>query len=50
MVIGGMDSNDACEKIYTVYGAFSSVTTNLNQMLKDEKHGGHVSLRVHRLL
>ena len=49
MVRGGIDSNAACEKIYAVYGPSSSVTMILNQMIKDEKHGGHVSLRVHRL-
>ena len=48
MVRGGIDSKVACDKIYKVYGESSSVTTILNQMKKDEMHGGHVSLRVYR--
>jgi hypothetical protein len=50
MVRSGMDSKDACDKIYTVYGKRESVTKILRALQRDKKTGGHPNLRIRRLL
>ena len=44
MVRRGWDAQDACNKLYDVYGHQLSVTAIINQMRKDRRNGGHPSL------
>ena len=49
MVRGGWDANQACNRIYEVYGANQTVTTIINLMRCDKANGGHPALRVENL-
>ena len=44
MVRCGWNSSEACNKVYAVYGCNSSVTSIINRMRKDRKHGGNPAL------
>jgi len=46
MVRSGWSANDACNRIYEVYGESSSVTQIINQMRRDRRNGGHPALRI----
>lgn len=46
MVRAGDTAQIAIDKIRVVYGASLSVTTIINRMMADRKHGGHPQLRV----
>ena len=45
MVRSGWNSAEACNRIYTVYGRRSSITTIINVMRKDRKTCVHPALR-----
>ena len=45
MVRGGYDSNEACNRIYQVYGPNQSVTQIIDRMKIDKRTGGHPALR-----
>mmetsp|Transcript_1584 Transcript_1584/g.2230 ORF Transcript_1584/g.2230 Transcript_1584/m.2230 type:complete len:93 (+) Transcript_1584:60-338(+) len=46
MVRGGWSADEACNKIYEVYGANKTVTSIINEMRRDRKNGDHPSLHV----
>ena len=46
MVHSGMDANDACDRIYAVYGHNESVTKILKALQRDKRTGGHPNLRI----
>jgi len=46
MVTSGLSANEACNRIYEVYGESSSVTQIINQMRRDRRNGGHPALRL----
>jgi hypothetical protein len=46
MVRSGMDANDACERIYAVYGQFNSVTKILRALQRNKRTGGHPNLHI----
>ena len=46
MVHSGMDANDACDRIYAVYGQFKSVTKILEALQRDKRTGGHPNLHI----
>ena len=46
MINAGHTSDSAIDKIYTVYGSSLSVTSILLYLVKDQKWGGHQSLRI----
>jgi hypothetical protein len=46
LVRAGWTAQAAIDRIYTVYGANATVTTIINQMRNDRRHGGHPDLRV----
>ena len=45
MVRNGWNAAEACNRIYTIYGRRSSVTSIINKMRKDRKNGGHPGLQ-----
>jgi hypothetical protein len=46
MIRSGLDANDACDRIYNVYGNNLSVSTILRKLQSDSKTGGHPNLRI----
>ena len=49
MVRSGWSADEACNKIYDVYGPHENVTRIINLMKRDKRTGGHPSLRVRAL-
>lgn len=49
MVRSGWSADEACNKIYDVYGPHENVTRIINRMKRDKRTGGHPSLRVRAL-
>ena len=46
LVRGGFTAESACDRIYSVYGASSTVSDIIKALIRDKKNGGHRALRI----
>ena len=46
LVRGGFTAERGCDRIYSVYGASSTVSDIIKALIRDKKNGGHRALRI----